>query len=1376
MHCFLNYRFPQRRNLLHQDRYGITHSGNHGLKTGHTYCKLLASSAFGKLAITFYFYGNPHMALLKWIGIVLGSLLLVLVLLLSLLDSKMVRDYAARQVSQMTGRTFTIEGDFDIDWSLKPRIRATDIRLGNASWSQTPNLLELAALELRIDLLALLTGRVVLPELKLSEPRVLLEVSSEGQPNWVFSSSSNTESTSTEEKPSTGSSQMPTIKRLVIEDGVIAYRDPSNATDITAMATITRAQGSEDALELRAEGKFEGEPIRMTARGGSVLQLRDTDEAYPVTLQLQTASTTIRIDGTLENPLQLKGLDLAVDVQGEGTVALPMLAGSTPLQLPPYRLRAQLSQHDQVWSLSQVHASLGQSDLGGQATLTHRDSRPWLQATLMSHTLDTVQLQEVIETNMAQVSNPKETTSIDARLLQLLDAKVTWQIQQLVLPQGSLDGITLQAELYAGQLRINPLLVPIGDGAVRVQARVDGSSPALQGSLQVELDQVDVDQSLTLIGMDTTKTGTLDGQLSLSLAPTADPTTPLTPSSLLQRLQVDPSTLSYDDAQNGTDIDVTIRQESINDQSMIKIVGQGRYQNQSVDLEAKADSLARLAPNQAQDYTVATDVTVQGLQARLQLSLGDLSAPEADTGADKDGMSMQVSIQGADTAALNGLLGTSLPDLGDFQIKGNIRRRNHAWNMEQMTVSAAGIELQGDMAVTTSGARPFIRVDLVVETLDVQRLLDTVDQAPAAASTPSGNAGNALLSVGLTPLRAVDAEVKIRAHHIETPHFPLDDVTIQATLYHGMLNISPLNLQIHGGQMAADIGLNAWAEPLDGTIRSTLKDLDLGKVLQPFIGTSASFGTLSGNLNLAATGVDPTQANTDVIMPFLGRLAIEASQLSYVDPARPIDVRIQIDTEGLDSRAQKVNIDAEGQYKQEPFTLHFRGDPLLDLRQTEEPYAFEATINAVQTELHAEGRLIDPLTLKRVDMNLAVAGPDPKRLSPLLGLPVPSSPPYQVQGHLIGQDQTWKLQDLDGRVGDSDLRGEVQLKTGGERPYMWADLDSNRIDFDDLGPLIGKAPETGKGETASAQQEREQAKEEASPTVLPKDPLHLDRLRRLDASVQLRGNHIESILPLEDVTAKMTLQAGRLTIDPIEFGVAGGRIRSHLELDADSQPAKTDVDIEIKHVRLKDILARFDVADESVGLIGGQAKMWAQGNSVADLLASLDGGLLLLMSGGQFEDLLVELAGLDLGESFAALFGDKEQKFTINCALVDLHAKQGVAQLKTLVVDTDDTLFLGDGTIDFTREGLDLTIDPKPKDLSLFSARAPIYIQGTLKEPKIRPGESAIIRGAASLAMLPAAPLTALMSLLNPDNGDEKDKARQNLYCSGLADAINQAR
>ncbi|SET67838.1 hypothetical protein SAMN05216326_1609 [Nitrosomonas marina] len=78
------------------------------------------------------------MAIFKWIVIVLLSLLLLIAAVIALMDWNWARDYAVRQLSEITGRTLDIEGDMDIDWSLTPHIRLEHIRLENASWSERP--------------------------------------------------------------------------------------------------------------------------------------------------------------------------------------------------------------------------------------------------------------------------------------------------------------------------------------------------------------------------------------------------------------------------------------------------------------------------------------------------------------------------------------------------------------------------------------------------------------------------------------------------------------------------------------------------------------------------------------------------------------------------------------------------------------------------------------------------------------------------------------------------------------------------------------------------------------------------------------------------------------------------------------------------------------------------------------------------------------------------------------------------------------------------------------------------------------------------------------------------------------------------------------
>ncbi len=520
---------------------------------------------------------------------------------------------------------------------------------------------------------------------------------------------------------------------------------------------------------------------------------------------------------------------------------------------------------------------------------------------------------------------------------------------------------------------------------------------------------------------------------------------------------------------------------------------------------------------------------------------------------------------------------------------------------------------------------------------------------------------------------------------------------------------------------------------------------------------------------------DEASSDDEASFPVIKRLRIKGGQLRYLDLSTETNIEATIATiKGQAGGEEATELKAKGKLNGRPLIVQLNAGPLVVLRKENVPYPLALNLQAGKTTVNVEGILLQPLQFKGLDLHFAVQGPNLDHLSQMFGLPLPSLPPYQLTGGLSDQENIWQIKKLDGQVGDSDIAGDISVTLGEERIFIAADLTSKNIDLDDFGPIIGLAPDTGPGETTSLAQEKEAKKEAASPFVFPKEPIDFEGLKNINIDITLRSKHVESKLPVDDLVMQVIIDDGHLILAPLDFGVATGNIRSRIEIDTRVQPVKSKVETKIRHVRLSEILNRFEIADESAGLLGGEGTFWFEGGSVAEMLASADGGLLLLMTGGQFDDLLVELAGLDIGEALVALVGD-EADANINCAFIDFPTENGVMDMSSFVVDTPDTVFLGKGSIDFNNEQLDLIIDPKPKDLSLFSARAPLHIAGSLKNPTFTPGESAILRGAASLALLPSAPIVSLFALLQ-DEQEEQAGNDENIHCSGLVDSINEAR
>ncbi len=543
-------------------------------------------------------------------------------------------------------------------------------------------------------------------------------------------------------------------------------------------------------------------------------------------------------------------------------------------------------------------------------------------------------------------------------------------------------------------------------------------------------------------------------------------------------------------------------------------------------------------------------------------------------------------------------------------------------------------------------------------------------------------------------------------------------------------------------------------------------------VTQPHIILEKSLHGDKGNWELPNNENDDDNAE----FPIIERLEIVDGSLVYEDLSADTHFRVTFATiKKEENEVGTTKLQAEGKLHGSTLVINLKAGPLVALREAKVPYPMNLELQAGKTYVKVFGTLTQPLQLKGIDLQFDLKGPNPEQLSHILGVPIPSLPPYQLNGDLSHRENIWQIKSLHGQVGDSDLTGNITVKIIDKQPYIHADLTSKKIDLDDLGPLIGLAPEIGPGETASIAQKKEAEKKAASPFVLPHESLDFKKLQDINVNISLRSKHVDSKLPVDDLTMHIIIKDGHLVLAPLEFGVASGNIRSRIDIDTKTKPIKSKIETEIRHVRLGEILQRFKIADKSAGVIGGKGIYWFKGASIAEMLASADGGLIMLMTGGRLDDLLVELAGIDIGEALVALF-DKEDNTEINCAFVDLPAKGGIMTMTTFVVDTEDTVFLGSGSIDLKKERLDLVIDPQPKDISLFSARAPLHIEGSFKKPSFTPETSAILRGAVSLALLPSAPIVSLYSLLQKDQKIQENSKQENIHCTGLVNAINESR
>ncbi len=505
-----------------------------------------------------------------------------------------------------------------------------------------------------------------------------------------------------------------------------------------------------------------------------------------------------------------------------------------------------------------------------------------------------------------------------------------------------------------------------------------------------------------------------------------------------------------------------------------------------------------------------------------------------------------------------------------------------------------------------------------------------------------------------------------------------------------------------------------------------------------------------GNWNfLSGGGGDPPQ---------LRRLRIDDGKLRFVDERGRTDIALDVRS-GQPRKADAAPpalLEGKGHWRGSAFTLKGGTESPLELANTDTPFRVHLDARAGATHAIASGSLTNPFQLQVFDLKLQLSGQDMDDLYPLIGVPIPSSPPYRLEGRLKRAHQVWRYEKFSGQVGNSDLAGDVQIDTGGDRSRLTANLNSRRLDFDDLAGFVGAPPKTGGNESANAEQKAEAARLAAKPTVLPDKAYDLSKLRAMDADVRWKAQHINSpTLPLDDMDAHLKLDNGLLRLEPLDFGVAGGHIRSTIRMDARRPQIATALNATLRGVQLGRLLPDAKLAEQASGGISGQVQLNGHGNSVAAMLGSSSGDVALGMGRGHIGNLLMEVAGLDIAESVKFLFtGDKQ--IPLRCAFADFDVRNGVMSSRSLAFDTTDTLVVGEGTVNLRQEQLDLLLRPRPKDISILALRSPLRIGGTFKDPSFRPDFKALgIRGAVALTLASIAPPAALLATI--ETGPGKD-------------------
>ncbi|MDD5382291.1 MAG: AsmA family protein [Candidatus Margulisbacteria bacterium] len=282
--------------------------------------------------------------LLKWFGIIVGALLIILILgiiaLPFVFPLEKIKDFAAAKIAETIRREVKIE---KVSFDIFSGIKLKGLYVGNRAGFAKKPFIAADAIELRYAFWPLFSRQIIIKEIRLVKPEILVEKNARGEFNFSDLLQSSPNPKATTQKPAAKPLFNLFITAFAIKDGKITYADQAARTTNEIRKLNVKVSGFELALikpiDLKASAivTYQGKevPIALSGRIGVNL----AREAITLSsLALSIAGESLNASATVSGWKRSPQIDFSVASGGINIdPLLALFAASAPTQQPKAR-------------------------------------------------------------------------------------------------------------------------------------------------------------------------------------------------------------------------------------------------------------------------------------------------------------------------------------------------------------------------------------------------------------------------------------------------------------------------------------------------------------------------------------------------------------------------------------------------------------------------------------------------------------------------------------------------------------------------------------------------------------------------------------------------------------------------------------------------------------------------------------------------------------------------------------------------------------------------------------------------------------------------------------------------------------------------------
>ena len=819
---------------------------------------------------------------LKYIVIGLTSLLIVsvtmVVTLALLLDQDQIRDALVYAVDQTTDHQLDINGPLELDISLSPSIRVSDIYFKTAAEN-----IELSAAEihLQVDLLSLRSKYMIVHEILVRDGIVnIRQTPDEGEEDDLPFEQSDI--------------RVPFIEKLSIENIEINYWQPEETEPLHIKLDSLEKDDKADAdtIVLKGAGTIDGTAFKLEGESGTVAALFTSDQPFPFKYHFDVMQAVIHTEGTITNLHETGDLDIGVQTEASDVQAILELLHIKAPDIGQLSATYRLAGTFDAPQMNDIDISVSKDKVNLQVTgtvgniLTAEDTRLDFSAAVSDKKLlDWVLPDESPAFNNIQTSG-KFTVSDGALSLSelTLDAtdrkghKLTIQgstrIVDAPLPLRDLNATVAVSLPDTGFIRQFTKTVP-QIGPVVATARVSTAADAL----------VVEDIKLTAGNEKTVKIEALGDIRHIAWDPTVDVSnmdlqvkltgpSAKTIGNLLNSELPDVGPVKLKGQYSGSITSSSIKglhlQIGAPEQLQIEASGDiklGAFDSDELlaglNLETtfEAPSTAALTALTGTEFPalgwLKGSATIQDTNGIPGITALDINVQKGDdlritlNGVLADlekmnGLNMKFDLFAADMNVIGQLFDQTLSKEGSIKSAGRIKG-----SLEQTRftgrINLRNTTIEADLTGAFTGERPRLAGAITIPDMDVHDLGYYPDKQVETTSTSANDnyewhapeKKKAVITkplfskepFDLSGLKAIDLDLEITVNKLSSNLASLDNIYSHIFLKNGKLELKPLNYTVDGDVISVEVMINSATNPPDVALHIIGDDIDMGLLL-----------------------------------------------------------------------------------------------------------------------------------------------------------------------------------------------------------------------------------------------------------------------------------------------------------------------------------------------------------------------------------------------------------------------------------------------------------------------------------------------------------------------------------------------------------------